>query len=125
MVLRALLLTFIDALRSEEYIVRAPRGPSVAAPRVARKKTAVSLRAARRAAPSEHLLFAATLPLLPVAKREQSPCRSTADLFAAQSANRIGSLICSTGHYRLTLGGLAMQVFMHAGRSKTSPFCCQ
>ena len=40
MVLRALLLTFIDALRSEEYIVRAPRGPSVAAPRLARKKTA-------------------------------------------------------------------------------------
>jgi hypothetical protein len=73
MVLRALLLTFIDALRSEEYIVRAPRGPSVAAPRLARKKTAVSLRAARRAAPSEHLLFAATLPILPGEARAIPP----------------------------------------------------
>ena len=48
MVLPALSLTFIDALRWEEYIVCAPRGPSVAAPRLERKKTAVTLRAAWR-----------------------------------------------------------------------------
>jgi hypothetical protein len=76
-------LTFIDALRSEEYIVHGPRGPSVTAPRVARKKNfgKPSRCSARPRVSTYCSRNLATIVELQCASNP--PPRSTADLSAA------------------------------------------